>query len=82
MIEGRTEAKAIARLVAARRNQTIAWVYMWNTSELSLLWMDDSAAPVSIDPPLPQSILDKAKPVSSSTTIKLLIELSQTDGSS
>ena len=48
MISGREEASAIARLIGADRKRTVGWVYLWNTAELAVLWLDVHEAAASI----------------------------------
>ena len=42
------EAVAVGRLTRIG-GKTIGWVYRWNTSELSILWLSDLPFPISID---------------------------------
>ena len=48
----RTEAAAIARLYGQDRTETIGWVYLWNTGELTILWVGRKRMVHFIDPPL------------------------------
>lgn len=68
----RLEAKAIARLLAEDRNKTVAWIYQWDTFELSIYWLDRATPPTSIDPPLSLDILDRATSVTSDEVTDLL----------
>lgn len=72
----REEAAAIARMFGDDRKRTIGWVYLWNTSELSILWIDGRCAAKSIEPPLSQEALAKAKAVTPDAVTKFLEELS------
>jgi len=73
------EAAAIARLLGDDRNQTIGWVYLWNTSELSILWIDGGCVAKFIEPPLSQETLAKAKAVTLDEVTDFLEELSTAD---
>lgn len=55
------EAAPIARLVGEDRKCTVGWVYCWNTSELSILWIGKSNTAAFIDPGIRPEILEKAK---------------------
>ncbi len=63
------EAEPIARLFGDDRERTVGWVYLWNSSELSVLWLGEQALPGSIEPPLHPEVLTKAK---SSTPVKVI----------
>ncbi|SEJ82390.1 hypothetical protein MAA5396_03365 [Marinovum algicola] len=78
----KAEAAPIARLFGFNPNRAIAWVYVWNTSELSILWLDRRVPPKFIDPPLPKGVLDQAIAVTSDEVTDLLTALSnRTTGS-
>lgn len=55
------EAEPIARLFGNDRERTVGWVYLWNSSELSVLWLDEQAPAGSIEPPLHPEVLAEAK---------------------
>lgn len=55
------EAEPIARLLGNDRERTIGWVYLWNSSELSVLWLDDQTVAGSIEHPLHPEVLADAK---------------------
>lgn len=38
MIEHKTEAAVIAKLIAADETTIVGWVHRWNTGELSIMW--------------------------------------------
>lgn len=73
------EAAAIARLLGDDRNRTVGWVYLWNTSELSILWVDGGRAAEFIEPQLDQESLAKAKALTPDAVIDLLEALSSSD---
>ena len=43
----KNEAVAVGRLTR-NGGKTLGWVYRWNTSEISILWLSDVPDPVSI----------------------------------
>lgn len=47
MTENLKEATPIGRLLGAG-GKTLGWVYLWNTSAISILWLSDVPDPVSI----------------------------------
>ena len=63
------EAEPIARLFGNDRERTVGWVYLWNSSELSVLWLDGQIPARSIEPPLHPEVLAEAK---SSTPVKVI----------
>lgn len=75
------EAVPIARLQGDDRKQVIGWVYLWNTSELSILWIDRNQTPKHIDPPLCPETLARTKAVTTDAVIDLL-EVLSTNGPS
>ncbi|MDE4230941.1 hypothetical protein PXK05_21100 [Phaeobacter gallaeciensis] len=70
------EAEPIARLLGPDRAKTVGWVYLWNTSELSVLWLDRSLPAQHVDPPLPQCVLTRARAVTTDAITDLLDDLS------
>lgn len=70
------EAIAIARLSDVDSKRTVGWVYQWNTSELSILWLDPKRAADHIEPPLDPNTLAKAKTVTTDAVTDLLETLS------
>ncbi len=77
MKAAKSEAAPIARLIGTDPDRTLAWVYVWNTSELSILWLDRLIPPKFIDPPLPKGVLDQAMTVTSDGVTDLLTALSE-----
>ncbi|MFG6589015.1 hypothetical protein [Sulfitobacter sp. MOLA879] len=71
------EAAPVARLIRSPEGQTVAWVYQWNTSELSILWLGAERAVDQIDPPLSTDMLAAAKAVANDAVIDLLERLSR-----
>ena len=63
------EAEPIARLSGNDRERTVGWVYLWNSSGLSVLWLDEQVPAGSIEPPLHPEVLAEAK---SSTPVKVI----------
>ncbi|RKF12244.1 hypothetical protein D6850_19040 [Roseovarius spongiae] len=76
MTQVNEEAAAIARLLGDDRKRIIGWVYLWNTSELSILWIDRCRSAKVIEPPLSQDTLAKAKAVTPDAVTDLLETLS------
>lgn len=76
MTIGKEEAAPIARLLSRGRRRTVGWVYLWNTSELSILWIDRGLPPEHVDPPLRPEILVRAKAVTTDDITALLEGLS------
>ena len=76
MTRVKEEAAAIARLLGDDRQRTIGWVYLWNTSELSILWIDGRRSAKFIEPPLSQETLAKAKAVTPKAVTDFLVALS------
>lgn len=76
MTNGKEEAVPIARLQADVGARTIGWVYLWNTSELSILWITPKLPAKYIDPPLSPETLARAKAVTSDAITDLLEALS------
>lgn len=76
MATGKEEAAPIARLLCGDRKRTVGWIYLWNTSELSILWIDRNEPAKHIDPPIPRDTLVRAKAVSSDSVTDLLETLS------
>ena len=56
--------------------KTIGWVYLWNTSELSILWIKRDITAKSIEPPLCPETLTTAKAVTRDDITDLLETLS------
>lgn len=76
------EAVPVARLVDGRSDRTVDWVYRWNTSELSILWLDPKRTAHHIDPPpLSRNTIANAKTVTTDEVTDLLEELSLRGGS-
>lgn len=66
------EASPIARLVGPDGKHTVAWVYAWESSELSILWIDEPDKAAFIDPPLCPETLAKAKAITPEGVISFL----------
>ena len=61
MTQGKEEAIAIARLFGEDRRRVVGWVYLWNTSELSILWAEEGPEAVAIGSALSFETLSEAK---------------------
>ena len=71
------EAAPVARLIRSPEGRTVGWVYQWNTSELSILWLGAERAADQIDPPLSKEMLAAAKAVTHDAVTDLLERLSR-----
>ncbi len=69
------EATCIARLLAKNGTRIVGWVYLWNTSELSLFWKDRKAETEFIDPPIHPETLTNAKGATPVEVMRFLDEL-------
>ena len=54
------EASPIARLIGYDGKRTIGWVYVWEDSELAILWIAPQDSAVFIEPALGADLLAKA----------------------
>lgn len=70
------EAAAISRLIGDDRNRTVGWVYLWNTSELSILWIGGRDVAEFIEPAVCPEMLAKARPTTPDDVVELLSALS------
>lgn len=66
------EASPIARLIGADGKGTVGWVYAWESSELSILWIKKPDAVAFIDPEICAEQLEKSKATTSEDVIALL----------
>jgi hypothetical protein len=72
---GKEEASPIARVLNVE-GETIGWVYQWNTSEISVLWISQDRAAKSLEPPICPETFTTAKAVSRDDTTDHLEALS------
>jgi hypothetical protein len=70
------EAAPVARLIRSPEGQTVGWVYQWNSSELSILWIGAARTADHIDPPLRPDMLAAAQAVTSDEVTRFLEKLS------
>ena len=54
------EASPIARLIGSDGRRTVGWVYVWENSELSILWIGKRNAAAFINPEICPEMLEKA----------------------
>ena len=80
MTKDREEASAIARLIGADGECTVGWVYLWDTAELAVLWLDAHDTATFMDPPLLPEILAQARSASPGALVDLLAALSTNAG--
>jgi|TARA_R110000850_G_scaffold82636_5_gene177410 hypothetical protein len=66
------EASPIARLIGPDGKHTVGWVYAWEISELSILWIGKKGAAAFIDPELCPEVIARAKKTSPVDVIALL----------
>jgi len=69
------EASPVARLIGANGKHTVGWVYAWESSELSILWINERDAVAFIDPPLCPARLAKAQATTPEDVIAFLAAL-------
>lgn len=55
------EAKPIARLIGKDKKRTVGWVYLWNSSDLSVLWLDEEGIAGAIEPLVLPEVFEDAK---------------------
>lgn len=80
LVQHEEEAEAIARLVGQDPTRTVGWVYLWNTSALSVLWIERPSTASFIEPSLEPEVLVKAKSVTPAEVTEFLEALSPTNG--
>lgn len=76
------EASPIARLIGADGKRTVGWVYAWETSELSILWIDGRGTVAFIDPEICFEMHAKAKAITPDDVIAFLGTLRKPTGRS
>lgn len=69
------EASPIARLIGPDGKHTVGWLYAWETSELSILWINERDTATFIDPPLCPERLAKAKATTPEDVLAFLAAL-------
>jgi hypothetical protein len=74
---GKQEAVPIARLLGQDRQRVVGWVYLWNTDEVSILWIGDPRNAMAVDPPLDPNILAKAKSMEADAVTEYLEALAR-----
>ena len=74
------EASPIARLIGPDGKRTVGWVYAWETSELSILWIDERDTVAFIDPEIRVEIQAKAKATTPEDVISFLGALREPTG--
>lgn len=60
MVPFNDEASPIARLIGSDGKRTTGWVYVWEDSELAILWIAPRQQATFIDPELSADLLAKA----------------------
>jgi len=69
------EASPIARLIGPDGKHTVGWVYVWETSELSILWINEPDTAAFIDPKIRSEMLTRAKEATPDDVIAFLRRL-------
>lgn len=57
------EASPIARLIGPDGKHTVGWVYAWETSELSILWINERDMVAFINPEIRFEMQAKSKAI-------------------
>ena len=60
MVPLNDEASPISRLIGFDGKSTIGWVYIWEDSELAILWIAPEESAAFIDPAIGADLLAKA----------------------
>ena len=71
------EASPIARLIGPNGQRTVGWVYAWETSELSILWINERDTAAFICPVLCPERLMTAKATTPEDVISFLASLKE-----
>ncbi len=69
------EASPIARLIGADDNSVVGLVYVWETSELAILWFEPKEPAAFIDPEIRSEVLTEALATTPEDVIALLSKL-------
>ena len=72
MTQVNEEASPIARLIGPDGKRTVGWVYAWETSELSILWIGELGAAAFIDPEIRFEMQERAKATTPEDVITFL----------
>jgi|TARA_R100001440_G_scaffold63486_2_gene83726 hypothetical protein len=74
------EAKPIARLLGKDKKRTVGWVYLWNSSDLSVLWLGEEGVAGAIEPVFLPEVLEDPKSSMPVDVAEFLEALSTVDG--
>lgn len=66
------EASPIARLIGRDGRRTVGWVFVWETSELAILWLEPRETAEFVDPQVCSETLAKAKATTPVDLVSLL----------
>ncbi|MEO1607239.1 MAG: hypothetical protein AAFU34_18145 [Pseudomonadota bacterium] len=77
MIEDKSEGVQIARLLSEPGGRVVGLVHLWNTAELSILWLDEAQEAEVIDPPLRPEVLENARAANADAVFEYLEALSK-----
>lgn len=78
MVSLNDEASPIARLIGHDGKRTIGWVYVWEASELAILWIAPQESGACIDPAIGADLLARASATTPVDVICFLRGLSET----
>ncbi|UWR24603.1 hypothetical protein [Sulfitobacter sp. S190] len=77
MIDDKDEGVQVARLLSEQGGRVVGLVHLWNTAELSILWLDEAHEAEVIDPPLRPEIFESARAVNADAVFEYLEVLSK-----
>ena len=69
------EASPIARLIGPDGKSVVGLVYVWETSELAILWLEPTKSAAFINPEICSEVLAEAQATSPEDVIALLSKL-------
>ncbi|WP_299048822.1 hypothetical protein [uncultured Tateyamaria sp.] len=77
MSEDKQEGVKVARLLSEPGGRVVGLVHLWNTAELSILWLYEAREAEVIDPPLRPEILENARTANADAVFEYLEALSK-----
>ena len=77
MSKGKEEGVEIARLLSDEGCRVIGLVHLWNTAELTILWLSDERNATAIDPPLRPETIEGARVANADAVFGFLEALSK-----
>lgn len=76
MSEDKQEGIKVARLLSEPGGRVVGLVHLWNTAELSILWLEEVHEAEVIDPPLRPEILENARAANADVVFEYLEAIS------